>query len=231
MDRVFIIAEAGVNHNGSLDMALRLIDAAADAGADAVKFQTFRAEKLVSPGAAKAEYQKAATGSAESQLAMIRRLELDRDAHERLFAHCRERGVLFTSTPFDEDSIRLLADLGMPFFKIPSGELTNHTYIYSSRPRGCLYICPQEWPIWEKSKPRSPCLRRPGLRATGRRFLHCTTEYPTPYSEVNLQAMQTLRAAFPGVAGVGLLRSYSRHRNPSGRGGHGRDGHRKAFHA
>ena len=129
MDKVFIIAEAGVNHNGSLDMALRLVDAAADAGADAVKFQTFRAEKLVSPDAAKAEYQKAATGNEESQFEMIRKLELDLEAHERLSRRCRERGILFTSTPFDEDSIRLLAGMGMPFFKVPSGELTNPVHL------------------------------------------------------------------------------------------------------
>ena len=203
MDRVFIIAEAGVNHNGSLDMALRLIDAAADAGADAVKFQTFRAEKLVSPGAAKAEYQKAATGSAESQLAMIRRLELDRDAHERLFAHCRERGVLFTSTPFDEDSIRLLADLGMPFFKIPSGELTNPLHLRSIAAQGLPVYLSTGMANLGEIEAALAVLEAAGLARDRTTLLHCTTEYPTPYSEVNLRAMQTLRAAFPGVAGVG----------------------------
>jgi len=125
-DRVFIVAEAGVNHNGSLDRALRLIDEAARAGADAVKFQTFRSEKVISRGAVKAEYQTKNTGSNESQLDMVRKLELGHADHRKLVAHCRRAGILFRSTPFDVESLRFLArGLRVPQLKIPSGEITN----------------------------------------------------------------------------------------------------------
>ena len=203
MDKVFIIAEAGVNHNGSLDMALRLVDAAADAGADAVKFQTFRAEKLVSPDAAKAEYQKAATGNEESQFEMIRKLELDLEAHERLSRRCRERGILFTSTPFDEDSIRLLAGMGMPFFKVPSGELTNPVHLRRIAAQGLPVYLSTGMADLGEIEAALAVLADAGLARDRVTLLHCTTEYPTPYDEVNLRAMDAMRAAFPGVAGVG----------------------------
>lgn len=203
MDRVFVIAEAGVNHNGSLDMALRLVDAAAESGADAVKFQTFRAEKLVSPGAAKAEYQKAATGNAESQFEMIRKLELDVAAHEKLSQHCRERNILFTSTPFDEESISLLARMGMPFFKIPSGELTNPVHLRAIALQGRPVYLSTGMANLGEIETALAVLDEAGLTRDRVTLLHCTTEYPTPYAEVNLRAMATMRAAFPGVAGVG----------------------------
>src|SRR2546425_4525534 len=123
--RVFIIAEAGVNHNGQLALAKRLVDAAADAGADAVKFQTFRAEQLVSPQAPKAQYQLAATGQGESQLEMLRRLELPQEAYAELFQYCKTPKILFLSTPFDPESADLLERLQMAYFKIASGEITN----------------------------------------------------------------------------------------------------------
>jgi len=122
----YIIAEAGVNHNGSIDMALELIDVAAEAGADAIKFQTFKAASVVSKAAPKADYQVSATGAEESQLEMIRKLELDEQAHHLLMGHCQEKGIQFLSTPFDFESVDLLSDkLHLPCLKIPSGEITN----------------------------------------------------------------------------------------------------------
>ena len=129
MSKVFIIAEAGVNHNGSLEIAKKMIDVAVDAGADAVKFQTFKAEKLVCRNAQKAEYQKKTTDKNESQFEMIKKLELDLNAHRELIMHCTERGIVFLSTPFDLDSIHLLHELGLKIFKIPSGEITNLPYL------------------------------------------------------------------------------------------------------
>ena len=136
-DRTYIIAEAGVNHNGSLDLARKLIDAAAEAGADAVKFQTFRAEALVSDSAAKADYQKQTTGSTESQFQMLKKLELNEAAHRALAAHCRARGIQFLSTPFDEESITLLHEgIGVPLIKVPSGEITNGPFLLAAARTG-----------------------------------------------------------------------------------------------
>ncbi len=129
MNRVFIIAEAGVNHNGNIELARKLIDVAADSGADAVKFQTFRADKLVSKSAQKADYQKLTTDVGESQYEMIKKLELSEAAHNELLEHCRQKNIMFLSTPFDDDSIELLDRLGMDIFKIPSGEITNLPYL------------------------------------------------------------------------------------------------------
>ena len=127
--KVFIIAEAGVNHNGSSDLAKRLIDVAVDSGADAVKFQTFKAESLVSKNAQKADYQKQTTDASESQFDMIKKLELDVETHRELIAYCQEKDIMFLSTPFDHESINLLSDLGLQIFKIPSGEITNLPYL------------------------------------------------------------------------------------------------------
>src|SRR5574341_1416659 len=129
MNKVFIIAEAGVNHNSSLLLAKRLIDAAVAAGADAVKFQTFKTANLLSKTAPKADYQKQSTGEAESQFEMIRKLELDVAAHRELMGYCKDQGILFLSTPFDHDSIELLVELGLEIYKIPSGEITNLPYL------------------------------------------------------------------------------------------------------
>ena len=124
-EKVFIIAEAGVNHNGDLSIARRLIDVAVEAGADAVKFQSFKAESLATADAPKAEYQTRTTSIAESQLEMLRKLELSAEGHRELSSHCRERGILFLSTPFDEESADFLDTLPVPAFKISSGDLTN----------------------------------------------------------------------------------------------------------
>ena len=127
--KVFIIAEAGVNHNGSMKLAKKLIDVAVESGADAVKFQTFKAENLVSKNTEKAEYQKKTTTASESQFDMIKKLELDIETHKELITYCLEKEIMFLSTPFDHDSINLLGDLGLEIFKIPSGEITNLPYL------------------------------------------------------------------------------------------------------
>ena len=126
---VFIIAEAGVNHNGSIELAYKLIDVASASGADAVKFQTFKAENLVSKNAQKAEYQKQATNQSESQFNMLKKLELDTNAHKKLINYCKKKDIVFLSTPFDHESINLLNELELQIFKIPSGEITNLTYL------------------------------------------------------------------------------------------------------
>ena len=127
--KIFIIAEAGVNHNGSLETAKKMIDAAASSGADAVKFQTFRAENIATSEAPKAEYQKKNTKREVSQLEMLKKLELDRSAHKELIKHCKEKGIIFLSTPFDLDSVGMLNELGLEMFKVPSGEITNLPYL------------------------------------------------------------------------------------------------------
>ena len=126
---VFIIAEAGVNHNGLIELAYQLIDVAAESGANAVKFQTFKAENLVSKNAQKAEYQKQTTSDSESQFDMIKKLEMDVATHKKLIDYCHEKDIMFLSTPFDHDSIDMLNDLGLGIFKVPSGEITNLPYL------------------------------------------------------------------------------------------------------
>lgn len=218
--RVFIIAEAGVNHNGSLDMARLLIDVAASAGADAVKFQTFRADRMISKCAPLAEYQKKTIGEAKSQLDMVRELELDVTAHHTLMAHCRLRDVEFLSAPFDLESIDFLArDMNLPRLKIPSGEITNGPYLLhlarTGKPvilstgmstlsevetaLGVLafgYLRKSKMPSLEMF--RDAYCSEEGRRVIAKRviLLHCTTEYPAPFPEVNLRAMETMRQAF-----------------------------------
>ena len=136
MPHVFIIAEAGVNHNGSLDLALRLVDAAKASGADAVKFQTFRADLLATRSAHKAPYQERTTAHAESQFEMLQRLELDAAAHQRIIDHCRELGIQFLSSPFDTQSADLLAKMAVPMFKVPSGEITNLPFLQHLADKG-----------------------------------------------------------------------------------------------
>ena len=129
MQKVFIIAEAGVNHNGSIELAKKLVDAAVDSGADAVKFQTFKAASLVSQNASKADYQKKTGDASESQYDMLKKLELDKATHQELMSYCKEKSIMFLSTPFDHDSIHLLHKMGLKTFKIPSGEITNLPYL------------------------------------------------------------------------------------------------------
>ena len=197
--KTFIIAEAGVNHNGSLDIALKMVDAAVVAGADAVKFQTFKAERIIAASAPKAAYQKQTTGSDESQLEMVRKLELDEAAHEKLIGFCKEKGILFLSSPFDLESIDLLNRLGMGIFKIPSGEITNLPYL---RKLGALkkeLIMSSGMADLGEIEDALVVLMKSGTAPEAITVLHCNTEYPTPFEDVNLRAMVTIKAAFPGI--------------------------------
>lgn len=196
MDRTFIIAEAGVNHNGSLEMALRLIDVGAEAGADAVKFQTFKASALATKEAKKAEYQSAATGAGESQFEMLRRLELDEAAHAVLFGHCRSRNVRFLSTPFDAGSVDLLSGMGMEIFKIPSGEITNLPHLRKIGALGKEVILSTGMSDLGEIEDALNALAAAGTGRDKVTVLHATTEYPAPMAEVNLRAMVAIRAAF-----------------------------------
>jgi N-acetylneuraminate synthase len=227
-DYVYIIAEAGVNHNGDRDLAFALIDAAAESGADAVKFQTFDAAKLASKSAPKAAYQKESTSAAESQLAMLKKLELRREWHVDLQAQARQKGIEFLSTAFDLDSLNFLLELGMPLFKIPSGELTNGPLLWQfARTRKPLILSTgmatlgeveqglaivahalhaeaepasidDVWRLWSSADCRNSLAGHVTL-------LHCTSQYPTPFGEVNLRGMDTLAEAF------GLAVGYSDH--------------------
>ena len=190
--KVFIIAEAGVNHNGCLESAKKLVDAAATSGADAVKFQTFKTEKLVTIDAGKAEYQKKYTDSAESQFDMIKKLELDEASHKVLIEHCRERNILFLSSPFDLESIELLNKLELPLFKIPSGEITNLPYLRKIASYNKRTILSTGMSTLDEVREARDVLYSGGLAKGNLQVLHCTTEYPCPYEEVNLRAMNTI---------------------------------------
>ena len=190
---VYIIAEAGVNHNGSFALACKLVDAAKEAGADCVKFQTFKADKIVSHTAQKAAYQKNTTGEGP-QSDMLKKLELSYDDFRRLKRYCDEKGICFLSTPFDLDSIQFLNTIDMPFWKIPSGEITNLPYLLAL------------------AETRKPVVMSTGMCEIGEieeairilqengtpliKLLHCNTEYPTPFEDVNLKAMLTLKERF-----------------------------------
>lgn len=197
-----IIAEAGVNHNGEIALAKKLVDAAADAGADFVKFQTFSADRQVTRTARKADYQQRAAekdASDESQHAMLRRLELTLPMHEELIAHCAERGIGFLSTGFDIESVDLLLRLGLNRFKIPSGEITNLPYLRHIGAFGKPVILSTGMATLGEVEAAIDVLEAAGTARANITVLHCTTEYPTPMDEVNLRAMQTMHAAF-GVA-------------------------------
>ncbi|HCL4141821.1 TPA: N-acetylneuraminate synthase, partial [Pseudomonas aeruginosa] len=224
---VFVIAEAGVNHNGDRDLAFKLIDVAAQAGVDAVKFQTFNAKRLASRSAPKANYQKHTTDVTESQLAMLKKLELPKEWHFELQAHAHHNGIEFISTAFDSDSLAFLAEMQLPFFKVPSGELTNGPLLWAFAKTGKPLIlstgmatlseveqglaivahalsCDNEpkdmdevWRLWSNPSVRMQLQGHVSL-------LHCTSQYPTPPDEVNLLAMDTLRS-------FGLAVGYSDH--------------------
>jgi N-acetylneuraminate synthase len=225
---VYIIAEAGVNHNGDRDMAIALIDVAANAGADAVKFQTFDADKLAAKSAPKAAYQKQHTGAAESQHAMLKKLELPRAWHHDLQAHAKKRGIDFLSTAFDEDSLAFLTTLDIPLLKIPSGELTNSPLLWRFAHTGKPLILSTGMATLDEVAdalavighgihfdtepralqdaldywPREDCRRAVAARVS---LLHCTSQYPAPLEAINLRAMDTLAQAF------GLPVGYSDH--------------------
>jgi N-acetylneuraminate synthase/N,N'-diacetyllegionaminate synthase len=190
----FVVAEAGVNHNGDVEQAHRLVDVAAEAAADAVKFQTFDPERLVSPQAGKAAYQTANTGSAGSQLEMLRGLALPREALAPLAAHAQERGLLFLSTPFDEESADLLDRLGMPAFKVPSGELTNHPFVAHVASRGKPVLMSTGMSTLAEVAAAVQVVRENGDPPLA--LLHCVTSYPAAPADCNLRAMASMRAAF-----------------------------------
>ena len=198
---VLIIAEAGVNHNGDIELAKQLIDAAAQAGADLVKFQTFQADRLVTTSARKADYQNQSTDATETQHAMLRRLELDDAAHRVLIAHCEARGIEFFSTGFDTESIDLLCRLGQDHFKIPSGEITNLPYLRHIGRMGKNVILSTGMATLGDIEAAIAALEAAGTPRAQITVLHCTTEYPTPMTEVNLRAMQSLQTAFGTAVG------------------------------
>jgi N-acetylneuraminate synthase len=218
--KTFIIAEVGVNHNGSLEMARRLVDAAVEAGADAVKFQTFKAERTISRHAAKAEYQMRTTAAAESQLEMVRKLELSDEAHRQILEHCRRKSMRFLSTPFDVVSADFLVnDIGVDTLKIPSGEITNAPFLLHIARFGLPTILSTGMSTLGevetalgllafgymnvKGRPSESAFRDAFASEEGQTalrprvsLLHCTTEYPAPFDQVNLRAMDTLAVAF-----------------------------------
>lgn len=194
MERVFIIAEAGVNHNGSVELAKLLIDKASEAGVDAVKFQSFKAEKLVTKDAIKADYQKQTTGNADNQYVMLKKLELDYDKHKELMEYSKTKGVTFLSSPFDLESIDLLMNLGLEIFKIPSGEITNLPYLRKIGRLNKKVILSTGMATLGEIEEAIGILKENGT--TDITVLHCNTEYPTPMEDVNLNAMITIRDAF-----------------------------------
>ena len=196
---VFIIAEAGVNHNGSLDLAKKLIDVASDSGANAVKFQTFKAENLVVKNTRKADYQRQTTDATESQFDMIKKLELDVKKHQALIAYCQEKNIMFLSTPFDHESIDLLSDLGLKIFKIPSGEITNLPYLRHIGSLGKQVVLSTGMSNLNEVGEALDVLISAGTSKDDITVLHANTMYPTPMEDVNLNAMLTMQEEF-GVA-------------------------------
>jgi len=191
--KTLIIAEAGVNHNGALALAFDLIGAAAEAGADVVKFQTFKAKSLVTQSASKADYQLQTTNSEESQFEMIKKLELNEKMHLELIAECGKYGIRFASTGFDEGSVDLLCDLGVDFLKIPAGEITNVPYLRHVGSKGLPVILSTGMSELNEVKEALDILMRAGTQKEKITVLHCNTEYPTPMEDVNLNAMLTMR--------------------------------------
>lgn len=218
--RTLIIAEAGVNHNGSDDLAFSLVDAAYKAGADIVKFQTFKAKNLVTKNAKQADYQVANTGQKESQYAMLKRLELSYETHHKLVKYCNELGIEFLSTAFDSESLSFLVeDLGITRLKLPSGEITNAPLVLEHARTGCDlivstgmatlaeieqvlsviafgYMHPDETPTSEALQAAYFSMQGKNLLKEKVTLLHCTTEYPAPFEDINLNAMDTMKSAF-----------------------------------
>ncbi|MCG6191215.1 N-acetylneuraminate synthase [Maribellus maritimus] len=203
-----IIAEAGVNHNGNMEMAKKLIEAAANAGADFVKFQTFNASKLVSKSAKKAEYQiRNLIDEDDSQWAMLKKLELNEDMHHELIHHCHTFGIQFLSTGFDNESIDFLDSLDIPFFKTPSGEITNKPFLKYIAGKGKPVIMSTGMANISEVKSALDVLTLHGLNKKQITVLHCNTEYPTPYEDVNLKAMEHIHSE------LGVEVGYSDHTN------------------
>lgn len=201
-NHTLIIAEAGVNHNGSLDIAKQLIDAAVDAGVDIIKFQTFKADKLVSKDAKKAEYQKKNIGDGDdSQYQMLKKLELSDADHQELVAYCHQKGIRFWSTAFDLESIDFLHSLGLGLWKIPSGEITNYPFIKKIALLHEPVIMSTGMCDEEDIRNAMEVLLKNGLTKEQITILHCNTQYPTPMKDVNLKAMLTIKQDFGTVVG------------------------------
>lgn len=194
MSRVLIIAEAGVNHNGSLDLALKMVDEAKKAGADIIKFQTAKPELVISRFAEKAEYQKITTGVEESQLEMCKKIHLKYDDYYIIKKHCEDIGISFLSTPFDLDSIEFLENLGCSVWKIPSGEITNLPYLEKIAATHKPIILSTGMCTLDEIEAAVSVLKNFGAGEIT--LLHCTTQYPTPYEDVNLRAMISLKNRF-----------------------------------
>jgi N,N'-diacetyllegionaminate synthase len=194
--KTLIIAEAGVNHNGDIELAKKLIDVAADAGADLVKFQTFSAERLVTESASKADYQKLATDGVESQFAMLRKLELTQAMHHELISHCELRRIGFFSTGFDIESINMLVSFGQEIIKIPSGEITNLPYLRHIGKLGKEIILSTGMSSMDEIESAINALEESGTPRARITVLHCTTAYPVPIPDVNLRAMQSIHTEF-----------------------------------
>ena len=192
--KVFIIAEAGVNHNGSIALAKQLIDVAAEAGADAVKFQTFVAEEVVSNDAPKAEYQKQTTDPSESQLDMIKKLELSKEEHQELMNYAKIKNIMFLSTPFDKRSVDMLVELGVPLIKISSGEITNHPFLKYIAKKGLPIILSTGMSTLEEVGDSISVIK--GAGCTNLTLLHCTSNYPARVEDCNLLAMKTIAHTF-----------------------------------
>ena len=191
---VFIIAEAGVNHNGSIELAKKLIDVAKKANVDAVKFQTFKTEKIIGKFADKAEYQKENTGNSETQFEMVKKLELSYEEFKELRNYCNEKGIIFLSTPDDDDSLEFLVNLGVDMIKIGSTEVTNLPYLKKIAQKNIPIILSTGMStLGEVEKALNAIYDEGNKNVT---LLHCTTDYPTSYEDINLRAMETLRNAF-----------------------------------
>ena len=191
-----VIAEAGVNHNGDLNLARKLIDAAADSGADLVKFQTFKADRLATESAKKAGYQIKTTNNSESQLKMLKQLELSLQDHESLIEYCKERGIEFFSTGFDQESLNMLMDLGQGLIKVPSGEITNLPFLRHVASFNKPVILSTGMANLDEVADSLSILEENGLPRKEICVLHCNTEYPTPIQDVNLRAMLTIQKNF-----------------------------------
>lgn len=202
---VYVIAEAGVNHNGDISLALKLVQKAKEAGADAVKFQTFKAKNLVTKEAQKANYQIQNTGEDNNQLSMLQKLELSENDHVKLISECERLGIEFLSTPFDDESIKLLKSLGMKTFKIPSGELNNTPYLRKVAQNADHVILSTGMGTIDEVKFAFDTLVKAGQKRENITILHATTEYPCPLDEVNLEAMLTIKSE------IGCQVGYSDH--------------------
>jgi len=190
--KVFIVAEAGVNHNGSIDLAKKLIDVASATGVDAVKFQTFKAENLATKNAKKANYQKNTTDQKENQFSMLKKLEMSKEMHLELINYSKNKSIKFLSSPFDHDSIELLKDLGLEVFKIPSGEITNLPYLRHIGKLNKKIILSTGMSNMDEVKNALDILVDSGTKKNNIIILHANTEYPTPMEDVNLRAMVTI---------------------------------------